>query len=81
MAQHGDMIQATISIRDNLPGKSVRPEAIAMNGKTIRASYGFTMGEGDRYPGEVAWIIDREDDAGRITWIAEGDLTDIREMV
>jgi hypothetical protein len=76
--RHGDRISATVCIRRDLPGKKVKPEAEAIDGKKITAIFGWVMKDDEQFPGEVAWLLDREfDEDADILWIACGDLKDI----
>lgn len=66
--------QFTVRIRRNI-GRTVRPEAEVLDGKTFRFRIGWVMGGDDPYPGEYAMIP--EDSRYPVTappWIASGDL-------
>jgi len=52
----------------------VRPECERLDGQEVFVTAGWLMDEADPYPGE--WAMWLEDSA--ITWIASGDLTDMR---
>jgi len=72
---HGDRARFRIAIRPEFNGRPPRPEALQVDGRVHGFRYGYTMDEGDTYPGERAWVADREgwpDDAP--VWIASGDL-------
>jgi hypothetical protein len=76
--QYGNKITATVRIRRDI-GLDVRPNAEVLDGKRIKASFGWEIEEDhSRYPNEIAWLIDREDDReADIVWIASGDLIEI----
>lgn len=62
----------TVRIRRNIG--HVRPEAEAIDGKTHGFTYGWKCDDG-RYPGEIAWIPDREGwPYGAPIWVASGDI-------
>ncbi len=70
----------TVKIRRTI-GKEVRPEAEQIDGKTYRFRYGWTMDDGDPYPGEIAALPDDPNypkDAP--PWIAMGDLSPNAEV-
>lgn len=63
-----------VRIRQNFL-RLVRPEAEQLDGNVYKFRYGWMQGEGDPYPGEVAWVPCDEtypNDAPH--WIASGDL-------
>ena len=64
----------TVRIRRDF-ARAVKPTAEQLDGNAYLFGYGWTMGEGDPYPGEVA-MLPRDprwpDDAPG--WIASGDL-------
>ena len=69
-----------IQIRRNI-GRAVKPESEQIDGKSHLFTYGWTMGEDDSYPDEIAYIPDREGwpiDAP--SWIASGDLSIFEEL-
>jgi hypothetical protein len=67
--------KARVRIRRG-PEWNVRPAAEAMDGRVIGVEYGWQIKAHNRlqYAGEIAWIIDRDDDDGYIGWVASGDL-------
>lgn len=66
-----------VRIRRDL-GLKVRPEAEQIDGKTFCFHFGWDMVDGDRYPGESAWIpSDCEYPADAPPWIASGDLAPV----
>ena len=64
-----------VKIRRDL-GLPVKPEAEKYDGKVFEFTYGWTMDEGDTYPGEVAYMLPMEEDykESDLLWIASGDL-------
>lgn len=72
--------EATMRTRE-IPGREIRPEALAAEGKRYRFIASWIIGEDERseYAGEIAMMFDYDADqeAPRIAWVASGDLTDI----
>ena len=78
---NGDVL-CTISVRPFFKGREAKPEALAMNGRTVQLRSLWEMGPGDPYPGE--WALGDSlgkaelSDAG-IAWIASGDVLPVNE--
>lgn len=76
-----DVVEATVKIRRG-PGWGVKPEAEELDGLTLRLMASWRMTEDDTsiYVGEFA-MTPHDDRSARLlplTWIASGDITDIR---
>lgn len=64
----------TVHIRRSY-SRTIRPEAEQLEGNSYVFEKGWTMDEGDPYPGEVAWIPrDPFYPPDAPVWIASGDL-------
>lgn len=67
---------AEVNIREDI-GKPVKEECKSMNGDTVKVEAGWIIDSVPYYEGEWAMLLH----SGKypITWIAEGDLINIRE--
>ena len=64
---------------------TLRREVAQLVGKTFKFRYAWTMDEDDPFPGQVAWVIDRDDelrlgltDEQRGWWFPDEDIRPIK---
>ncbi len=76
---HGDVLQTIITCRPAYAGRPLKPGAALLEGKPVTLGYGWSMDDGDKYPGECA-LVPHDEATMRlfmqadITWIASGDV-------
>lgn len=79
-----DKITARVKLRESYEGRALKPKVLELEGKTLRLTVLWRMGEDDLYPGEFALGphgLESTEAMGAadLTWIASGDVEVIEQ--